>query len=283
MSASTPDAAAFADWIGRRIERRDFISARLAAEFEATLAPHLANVTGARPGLFWTLAPDIEPPGVLGRDGHPRLGLYLPPLPLERRMWAGGELVFEGDFQVGDEVAKTSVIENIAFKAGGSGLLGFVAVRHAYAVDGRRILNERQDIVYRGAPAPGAATTAPLAAPTNGEVLGEWTVDATPTLLFRYSAMTFNGHRIHYDHPYATGVEGYAGLVVHGPMQATLMLNLTAATLGRLPRSFAYRGHSPLICDAPFRVQAIRAADGRLTTRVLSAGGVATMSGVATG
>ena len=281
MSAPIPDPSLFADWIGRATERRDILTARLSAEFEATLAPYLADVRGARPGLFWTLAPDTERPEVLGRDGHPRLGVYLPPLPFERRMWAGGELVFEGDFHIGDEVEKTSVIENIAFKAGGTGLLGFVTVRHAYAVAGRRILDERQDIVYRGAPAPGA-TAAALRAPTpEGEVVGAWTVEATPTLLFRYSAMTFNGHRIHYDQPYARDVEGYAGLVVHGPMQATLMLNLAAATLGRLPRRFAYRGLSPLICGRPFQVEAIRSAEGNFTTRVSSADGVATMSGLA--
>ena len=278
MSEVRDEAAAFADWIGRTIERRDILSPRLAAEFEATLAPHLASVDGARPGLFWTLAPDIERADKLGRDGHPRLGIHLPPLPFERRMWAGGELVFDGGFQVGDEVVKTSAIEAITFKTGGTGRLGFVTVRHLYSVGGRRRLDERQDIVYRAPPAPGAPAASPAPAPA-GKVERVWEVASTPTLLMRYSAMTFNGHRIHYDDPYAREVEGYAGLVVHGPLQATLMLNIAADVLGRLPKRFSYRGLSPLICGAPFRVEAIAAPDGGLTTRAVSAEGVATMSG----
>lgn len=270
--------AAYADWIGRRTHRRDALSPRLAAEYEATLTPHLAAGEGARPGLFWTLAPDLEPATALGRDGHPRLGLHLPALPLERRMWAGGELVFSSAFAVGDVVDKTTLIEAVSFKEGRTGSLGFVTVRHAYEVAGRLVLDERQDLVYRAPPAPGAA--APPPAP-EVEVLRAWEVEATPMLLFRYSAMTFNGHRIHYDDPYAREVEGYAGLVVHGPLQATLMLNLATNVLGRMPRRFRYRGLSPLIGGETFRVQASVGSGGGLDLRVLSAAGVATMSATA--
>lgn len=270
------DVSRFADWVGRGHQRRDVLTPRLAAEFDATLSPHLANVAGARPGLFWTLAPDIEPQSSLGGDGHPRLGMFLPPLPFARRMWAGGELKFLGALEIGDEVVKTTTIENIEFKTGSTGPLAFVTVRHVYRVDGREVIDERQDIVYRAPSGEGAVAKTPPAAPL-GEISRAWEVESHPTMLMRFSAITFNGHRIHYDAPYAKEVEGYAGLVVHGPMQATLMLNIAAEVLGRLPRRFRYRGLSPLICGEPFRVEAIRSETGGLTTRVLSAAGVVTM------
>jgi 3-methylfumaryl-CoA hydratase len=274
MSAISPDGVSYEDWIGRSYTRIDTLTPRLAAEYAATLSPNLAPVEGAALGLHWMLAPDIVTSDKLGPDCHPKLGLYLPPLPFPRRMWAGGELNFSGGFAVGDEVEKTSTIESIAFKSGATGSLAFVAVRHRYRVRGADVLDERQDIVYR-APIGEAAKPTP-AAPA--EAKAGFSVEATPTLLFRYSAMTFNGHRIHYDLPYATGVEGYAGLVVHGPMQAALMLNVAAMAMGRAPRRFRYRGLSPLICGAPFRVEAIAAAEG-VATRVVSGDGAATMSG----
>src|SRR5262249_29956755 len=193
-----------------------------------------------------------------------RLGLHLPEVGLQRRMWAGGELAFHGDFSAGDTVAKTSTVEDIVFKSGSTGRLCFVTLRNRYSVSNTLILEERQDIGYREPPArdSGRASAAKLALTTPEP--GDWIVTPTPTLLFRYSAMTFNGHRIHYDFPYATGVEGYAGLVVHGPMQATLMLNLAVERLGRLPRRFTYRGLAPLICDRPFLVTAKAQAEGEL-------------------
>ncbi|MGO9422740.1 FAS1-like dehydratase domain-containing protein [Roseiarcus sp.] len=278
MSAISPDGVSFEDWVGRSYERTDTLTTRLGAEFTATFAPNLPSLPGAPLGLFWTLAPDIEPPINLGQDAHPRLGLYLPPLPFPRRMWAGGELKFEGLFAIGDAVKKTSTIESVVFKTGATGPLAFVAVRHVYAIAGCKVLDERQDIVYR---APSGESGKPTPA-SPADPLAAFTVEATPTLLFRYSAMTFNGHRIHYDFPYATHVEGYAGLVVHGPMQATLMLNAAAQALGRPPKTFRYRGLSPLIAGHPFRVEAFAAPEGGLATRVVSTDGVVAMSGTAT-
>ena len=275
MSAISADGVSFADWIGRAFERRDALTPRLAAEFTATLTPHLASAPGAPLGLHWMLAPDIEPAVNLGQDSHPKLGIYLPALGFPRRMWAGGELNFSGAFAVGDEVLKISTIEDIAFKTGATGPLAFVTVRHVYRVNGATVLDERQDIVYR---APSGDAGKPTQAEP-AEARAAFTVEATPTLLFRYSAMTFNGHRIHYDYPYATERRGLCGLVVHGPMQATLMLNAAAMALGRTPKRFRYRGQSPLICGEPFRVEAIAAEGGGLATRVVSAAGAVTMSG----
>ncbi len=283
-AAVSPDRADFSDWIGRTLERTDTITPRMVREYRATFDPHLAAFDGAPAGIQWCLSPDALDASRLGRDGHPRTGLVLPALPYPRRMWAGGELVFHGGLAEGDTVTRTSTIESITFKEGGSGRLGFVAVRHRYSVAGVLLIDERQDIVYRedpktegvDGPTKAPAKPAPAVPDTRDVALG-WNVVSDPVLLFRYSALTFNGHRIHYDHPYATQVEGYAGLVVHGPMQAALMLNVVSAVLGRLPVRFSYRGLAPLICGIPFRVEALRAPDSALSARV-TAGGVTTMS-----
>lgn len=260
-----------ADWIGRTLLRSETVTPRMVEHFRVTLAGTRADeaaASGARdafevpPGFHWCLAPDAVEPRDFGRDGHPRTGLFLPALPLPRRMWAGGEVVWHGGLATGETVTRRSTIRDVTFKQGRSGPLGFVTLDHVYTVGEEVRIRDRQDIVYREDPRPGDAT-AP--APPPGEpwrALRSWSLTPTPTLLFRYSALTFNGHRIHYDHPYATGVEGYDGLVVHGPLQATWMQNLAAAVLGRLPASFAYRGLAPLTCDRPVTVEAREDADG---------------------
>ena len=248
----------------------------LAASRVVTLAPHLAATPRAPLGVFWCLAPDVVEAGQLGPDGHPAMGLFLPAMPYPRRMWAGGELEMHGAFAVGEEVTKVSAVTAIAFKTGGTGRLAFVTVRHHYRVADRLVLAERQDIVYRDAEGTGAQPPRPPQAELAAEVLNSWTVTPDPTLLFRYSALTFNAHRIHYDQPYATAQEGYAGLVVHGPLQATLLLNLAADTLGTTPRRFSYRGQAPLICGGPARLEAVRGQAG-VSLRVIDRNGTATM------
>jgi 3-methylfumaryl-CoA hydratase len=268
-------------WVGRSWERSDVIDGRLLAEFNATFSPFIAGAVAVPPGIFWCLFPDIVGPEQLGEDGHPRIGQFMPDVGLPRRMWAGGALECLGSFRPGDTVIKRSKIEDIATKSGKSGELCFVTVRNEFWTRGEPVMRERQDIVYR-APAPASAGGAgargtDMASPPPGS----WSVNATSTLLFRYSAMTFNGHRIHYDHPYATGIEGYAGLVVHGPLQASLMLNRAAAELGRFPATFAYRGLSPLIGGAVFHVTSEAAPDGGLALKVIACDGTVTMSGEA--
>jgi 3-methylfumaryl-CoA hydratase len=142
----------------------------------------------------------------------------------------------------------------VVFKEGRTGPLCFVTVDHAVATDGGVAIRERQDIVYREAAGAPTGRTAEAESDDSGAYARVWSIPATPTLLFRYSAMTFNGHRFHYDQPYATGVEGYADLVVHGPMQATLLMNLAASLLGRVPRRFRYRGVLPMTANQVFRV-----------------------------
>lgn len=261
------------DWIGRKTSRTEPITARMVQQFHATLAG-TRGPGAVLPGFHWCLAPDVVEPQDFGRDGHPRTGLFLPPLPLPLRMWAGGTVTFHAPFEPGDIVTRDSKIADVAFKTGRSGRLGFVTVEHAYTVNDRPRISERQDIVYRD-PAPAGLRTAPPA--EDWTPLGSWSITPTSTLLFRFSALTFNGHRIHYDHPYATQVEGYDGLVVHGPLQSVWMLNLAAEVLGRSPAHFSYRGLTPLICDTPVTIEA-RLAEGGLDLRVRRDGdGVTTM------
>jgi 3-methylfumaryl-CoA hydratase len=256
---------AFDEWIGRQTSRTEPITARMLREYHATLAG-TRGPGAVLPGFHWCLAPDVVEPQDFGRDGHPRTGIFLPALPLPLRMWAGGALEFHAPFQPGDIVTRQSTIAEVTFKTGRSGQLGFVTVAHEYSVAGAPRLSERQDIVYR-APAP-AGQPAPAPAPAEEwDALRRWSITPTPTLLFRYSALTFNGHRIHYDHPYATGVEGYDGLVVHGPLQSVWMQNLAATVLGHLPARFSYRGLVPLICNLPVTIEA-RQAGGGLDLRV---------------
>jgi 3-methylfumaryl-CoA hydratase len=251
--------APFAEWIGRTSEGEDVVTDRLVSSFRAIFEPFLAALApGQAPfGIHWCLSPAIEPMSALGQDGHPAKNLHLPPVPLPRRMWAGGSVESIGSVRLGDRVRRKSTIAGITHKDGRSGELWFVGVDHEYRTDRGIAIRERQDIVYRAAPSASGPNT-PAAAPSKpGDEArptdSVWTVETTPTLLFRYSAITFNGHRIHYDLPYATNVEGYGGLVVHGPLQATLLLNL-AALDGAPPRRFLYRGIAPAIAGAPLHV-----------------------------
>jgi 3-methylfumaryl-CoA hydratase len=268
------------DWIGRRVRREERITPRLIAQVRATLAGVLGP-GAVPPGLHLALVPDLAEPADLGRDGHPRPGLFVPDLSLPRRMWAGGEMVFHAPFAPGERVATDSTVSDIVFKQGSTGPLAFVTVLHDWRVEGEPRLSERQDIVYRGDPAPGAPAPAPAAAEP-WAAARVWTASPDPVLLFRYSALTFNSHRIHYDLPYATGVEGYAGLVVHGPLQALWMLNLAADMLGRLPAVFRYRGLAPLICGTPVRIEAREGAEA-IGLRVVTDSGSVTMRAEAQG
>ena len=251
-------------WIGRTRENADLVTPRLMAEFRATFAPNLASMAAgeAPPALHWCLAPDTPAADALGPDGHAAKGGFLPPVPLPRRMWAGGEVETLAPLHEGDAVTRAETVLDVAFKEGRSGRLCFVTVAHAVTSPRGLAIRERQDIVYREA--AGAQTGADTQA-SRGDASAYdavWEVPATPTLLFRYSAMTFNGHRFHYDQPYATQVEGYSDLVVHGPMQASLLMNLAATLLGRVPKRFRYRGLSPMTANQTFRVCGRCGADG---------------------
>lgn len=190
---------------------------------------------------FW----DPQPPERLGRDGHPKTGGFVPDMGLPRRMWAAGRLVFHAPLRAGIAARKTARIDQITRKTGRSGPLAFVRIRHDIHQRDALVLTEWQDLVYR---ADGGPTPERPRARTDETARAEVTFD--PTVLFRYSALTFNGHRIHYDAPYAQQVEGYPGLVVHGPLLAQHLMLFGAAQLGQPLREVSYRATAPLCLPA---------------------------------
>ncbi|HEY2561570.1 MAG TPA: MaoC family dehydratase N-terminal domain-containing protein, partial [Caldimonas sp.] len=217
MDASDPLTA----WLGRTEQRIDTISAAPLAGLSATLDrddPAPANGTAVPPLWHWLYFLPAQRQSELGPDGHPRRGGFLPPVALPRRMWAGGRLRFERPLRVGEVATRDSRIADIATKDARSGPLVFVTVHHEISTPHGVALREEHDIVYRGLPAPGAAPATPAEAPRD-ETFAR-TIVPDDVLLFRYSALTFNGHRIHYDRRYVTEVEGYPGLIVHGPLIA---------------------------------------------------------------
>lgn len=238
-------------WIGRTEESRDTLSYNLVKRIAATLSESIPAQGEALPPLWhWAFFQEPAPEAGLGADGHPARGGFLPPADNRNRMWAGGRLSFYEPLKVGAEVVRTSTILKVEEKQGRTGSLLFVTLRHDYLQEGRLALQEEQDIVYREPTPPKLSSTDTLPD-------GQWSesVQPTPTLLFRYSAVTFNAHRIHYDWPYVTEAEGYPGLVVHGPLIATLNLRAfcRANPEARL-RQFSFRGQRPLIAPKPFAV-----------------------------
>ena len=247
---------ALSGWIGHTetVEEtiRPWPTAALLALLDHPAEP-LAPGTPAPLGAHWLYFHRAARQSALGPDGHARRGGFLPPVDaLPRRMWAGGQLDFTGPLCIGEAAQRRSTVADVAAKQGSTGPLVFVTVEHEIGGPGGVAVTERQDIVYRGPPVSGGAPRPPRAAPT--EARWRRTIRPDPVLLFRYSALTFNGHRIHYDQPYATETEGYPGLVVHGPLLATLLLDLCRREAGRPVRRFEFRAVAPVFDTAPFTV-----------------------------
>jgi 3-methylfumaryl-CoA hydratase len=271
------------DWVGRTETAQDVVGAAplalLAALLDRDDAPP-APGDPVPPLAHWLCFLPAHRQSDLGEDGHPRRGGFLPPVPLPRRMWAGSRIEFLRPIRVGEPVRRVSRIAAVKVKEGRSGPLVFVTVRHEVSGPAGLALVDEHEIVYRGA--EGRAVAAPVAAPA-GEA---WSreIRPDPVLLFRYSAATFNGHRIHYDHPYVTGVEGYPGLVVHGPLVATLLVDLLRRSRpGTGLASFSFRALRPLFDTAPFTLCGLPdepARSARLWTR--DAEGAITMDATAT-
>lgn len=267
-------------WIGATRASRDVISPRLANSLAAVLdeTPSLREGDVPPAGIHWCLSPEIAPMSGLGPDGHAARGGFLPPVPLPRRMWAGGELVFSGEFRVGEEVVRRSRIADVAVKAGRTGTLCFVTVTHDYAGARGHVLTERHDIVYRPLETASRRPPVEIDLPTAEQ---SQEVEASPVLLARYSAVTFNGHRIHYDRDYCRREEGYPGLLVHGPLQASFLLRLAGRMNGgRQPGRFAFRGTAPLFDGGTFTVNAAASGAGR-SLWVRSQDGTVTMQATA--
>jgi 3-methylfumaryl-CoA hydratase len=266
-------------WIGRTHTARDVITPRLAEELRVTIDDERPPFGDGEPcplAIHWCLAPPMVAQSRLGPDGHAARGGFLPPVPLPRRMWAAGRLEFFDPLRVGDAVERRSKIADVSIKEGRSGRLCFVAVDHEIFTPRGIALKERHDIVYRDAPsAPKPSSAAPPEPPRTPQ----WSVKkvADAVMLFRYSALTFNGHRIHYDRQYVTEVEGYPGLIVHGPLQATLLIEFAASVRGAGPRSLSFRALNPLFDGQPFALNAVE-VDGNLDLWIAGEGGLPTMS-----
>jgi 3-methylfumaryl-CoA hydratase len=243
----------FGDWVGRSIKTMDRIEpARSNALSKALGRTEIRHTGDPLPLLHhWLYFWDVKPPDELGRDGHPAKGGFLPPVPLPRRMWASGKLSFHRPLKLGDVVTKASTIEAITRKSGRSGELVFVTVRHDLGTGEGPAITEVQDLVYREA--AGAPLPLPEPQPAPDAAWTE-TVEPDPVLLFRYSALTMNGHRIHYDRPYAMQEEAYPALVVHGPLQATLLIDLAARKFSAPISSFEFRGQQPAFDGLPLHL-----------------------------
>ncbi len=264
------------DWVGRTQATEDlaapFPVRALAATFDAD-DPEPKNGDPLPPLWHWLYFLDAAPQSKIGADGHAERGDFLPPVPLPRRMWAGSRFSFDGEpVRVGDPIGRKSEIRSVEPKSGSTGSMVFVTVKHT--ISGPRGVSfvEEHDIVYREAAGPGEQPKAPKPAPADAT----WTktIMADPVLLFRFSALTFNGHRIHYDQPYVTGTEGYPGLIVHGPLLGLLQIELARrANADKIPRSFEFRALSPVFAGAAFHIHGRRESDGAITTWAANATG----------
>ncbi|MET0269371.1 MAG: MaoC family dehydratase N-terminal domain-containing protein [Sphingomonas sp.] len=236
----------FSDWVGRVEEAADTLEPARCNALRVALGDAAPLEPGAPLPLLhhWLYFWDVRPPSGLGADGHPARGGFLPPVPLPRRMWAGGRLRFLAPLILGERVTRTSTILKVEAKSGRSGDLVFVTVEHVIAGARGPAVIEQQDIVYKGASPSGSIAGAGADVEPADAVWRE-DVFPDPVLLLRYSGLTMNGHRIHYDRPYAMDEEAYPALVVHGPLQATLLARLAASALAAPIATFDFRGEQP--------------------------------------
>ena len=243
-------------WIGRTESIDDTATVVPLRALSATLDrndPPFGPGSTVPPCWHWLYFLPLHRQSEIGADGHARRGGFLPPVPLPRRMWAGSRIDFLAPVRAGQAIRRTSRIADVRLKEGRSGPLVFVHVQHEIHAEGVHAIHEEHDIVYRNMPQPGEPAPAGVLAPANAR----WTREIRPddVLLFRYSALTFNGHRIHYDRRYVTEVEGYPGLIVHGPLIATLLLDLLRRELPAAQvRHFAFKAMQPIFDTAPFSV-----------------------------
>lgn len=275
-------------WLGRTRDVRDTIRAQPAEFLRATLEQtQIANAAALTSGAtlppcwHWLFFLEAAPPSGLGRDGHAARGEFLPPVALPRRMWAGGRLEFAEPLRIGENIVRKSAIKDIQEKTGRSGELCFVTVRHEFFGEdgGACKMSEEHDIVYReDAPKSPISQGAPKppAAPQDASERIEITADAV--MLFRYSALTFNSHRIHYDADYCREVENYPAQVVHGPLIATMLAGVAAKSAGGALRKFSYRAVSPLFAAQPFSIAMKKLQNGELEIWAANARGELAMS-----
>ena len=238
----------YKSWIGKNRTTNDTINlaqiAKVAATFDLDVSK-FSNGSPLPPGWHWAFFPEITPLSGIGRDGHQALGEFLPPVTLPRRMWAAGDIKITKLMVIGETVTKSSTIVSVEEKTGRSGELVFVAVRHQFSGDKGADMQETHQIVYREAPSADAVRPTPALPKLEAHM--SRSISASPVQLFRYSAITFNSHRIHYDVDFCRQQEGYDGLIIHGPLTATWLMDLAVKqSKGKSLSGFSFRAVSPL-------------------------------------
>jgi 3-methylfumaryl-CoA hydratase len=239
-------------WVGETRAEHDIATVRHARLMAATLDRDGLELRAGEPLpplWHWIYFLEGLPRRALGPDGHPARGGFLPPVPLPNRMWAGGRIEFETPILLGVDMERRSQVVGVDHKRGRAGDLVFVTVLHELLVDGIRAIREEQDIVYRQPASPNAGAGSPVAPRPKGRSVKPWLPDSTQ--LFRYSALTFNSHRIHYDQDYCRQIEGYSDLVVQGPLSATMLAAYAEEVGGRPLKRFSYRGLRPSLLGMP--------------------------------
>ncbi|CAK0749079.1 Mesaconyl-C(4)-CoA hydratase [uncultured Gammaproteobacteria bacterium] len=273
----------YADWIGRQETLEEDIALAPVQAMRATLDItdcELGTGDPLPPLWHWLYFLPRVPASRIGIDGHPQRGGFLPPVTLPRRMFAGSRLSFLQPLLIGRPASRTGIVRSITEKRGSGGKLVFVTVGYRIEQDGRLCVEEEQDIVYRE---PGGRIAAPVAVEAPPLPVGAWgrTITPDPVLLFRFSALTFNAHRIHYDRPYAIDQEGYPGLVVHGPLTAVLLLDLVRRQSQQPVTAYQFRGQAPLFDLAPFRLVGVPEGDS-VALKALGPDGAVALSATAT-
>lgn len=275
---------AYEDWIGSTEQLEEDIALTPAQGMAATLDDEISSFqTGdLLPPLWqWLYFLPRAPQSKIGIDGHPQRGGFLPPVTLPRRMFAGARMQFRTPLRIGQTAVREGTVIKVQQKDGKSGQLVFVTVRYHIRQGDQICIEEEQDIVYRE---PGAPVAPPTPVEWPQPPANAWTKTITPdpVLLFRFSALTFNAHRIHYDRPYATSEEGYPGLVVHGPLTAIQLMDLVRHNAARPVTGFEFRGQAPLFDLAPYRLLAVPNTDNTVTLEAQGPDGRTTMTATAT-
>ena len=253
-------------WIGKIDNVTDYVTPIVEQRYRATLNMDIGNPKDGDPvtsGLHWMLGWNLVKNDELGVDSHPALGEFLPPVPLPRRMWAGSEIKVLKPIRVGDKVVKQSTVADIQVKEGRTGLLCFVTAEYNFLVNDEVTINEKHNIVYRDISKSGGGSGYSKEIPEKADLSEK--IFMHPTILFRYSAIGFVGHRIHYDHPYTVNDENYPGLIVHGPLQATYLLRAAEKLMEKQVKSFTHKVMAPVFANSEYMVGVDKMDDGSVS------------------
>ena len=253
-------------WIGKIDNVTDYVTPIVEQRYRATLNMDIGNPKDGEPvtsGLHWMLGWNLVKNDELGVDSHPALGEFLPPVPLPRRMWAGSEIKVLKPIRVGDKVVKQSTVADIQVKEGRTGLLCFVTAEYNFLVNDEVTINEKHNIVYRDISKSGGGSGYSKDIPEKADLSEK--IFMHPTILFRYSAIGFVGHRIHYDHPYTVNEENYPGLIVHGPLQATYLLRAAEKLMCKPVKSFTHKVMAPVFANSEYMVGVDKMDDGSVS------------------